>query len=108
MGREAWIDRLPETTDDACYRAMDWLHQVKDAVEREIFGQVANLLDLEVDLPFFDTTSTYVELGWEDDPVPRDKNGHVTGDADRSTSPAGRSIKPQVGRVGLEPTTGGL
>jgi len=23
------IDRLPETSDDACYRAMDWLHQVK-------------------------------------------------------------------------------
>jgi hypothetical protein len=43
-GGRAWIDRLPETTDDACYRAMDWLHQVKDAVEQEIFGQVANLL----------------------------------------------------------------
>ena len=42
---------------------MDWLHQVKDAVEREIFGHVANLLNLEVDLLFFDTTSTYVELG---------------------------------------------
>jgi hypothetical protein len=25
VGRKAWIDRLPETTDDACYRAMDWL-----------------------------------------------------------------------------------
>ena len=29
VGRKAWIDGLPETTDDACYRAMDWLHQVK-------------------------------------------------------------------------------
>jgi hypothetical protein len=57
VGRKAWIDRLPETTDDACYRAMDWLHQVKDPVEKEIFGQVANLLNLEVDLLFFDTTS---------------------------------------------------
>ena len=44
VGRTAWIDGLPGTTDDACYRAMDWLHQVKDAVEQEIFGQVANLL----------------------------------------------------------------
>jgi len=91
VGRKAWIDRLPETTDDACYRAMDWLHQVKDAVEREIFGQVANLLNLEVDLLFFDTTSTYFELGEEDEPVPRDKNGHVTGDADKAAEgkPAG-------------------
>ena len=24
------IDGLPETTDDACYRAMDWLHDVRD------------------------------------------------------------------------------
>ena len=79
-GRKAWIDRLPQTTDDACYRAMDWLHQVKDAVEQEIFGQVANLLNLEVDLLFFDTTSTYFEVGEEDEAVPRDKNGAVTGD----------------------------
>src|SRR6266516_4170913 len=91
VGRKAWIDGLPETSDDACYRAMDWLHQVKDAVEKEIFNRVANLLNLEVDLLFFDTTSTYFELGEEDEPVPRGKNGHVTGDADKAAEgkPAG-------------------
>jgi hypothetical protein len=80
VGRKAWIDRLPETSDDACYRAMDWLHQVRAAVEKEIFHQVANLLNLEVDLLFFDTTSTYFELGEEDQPVPRDNNGNATDD----------------------------
>jgi Transposase DDE domain len=80
VGRRAWIDGLPETSDDACYRAMDWLHQVRGAVEKEIYGQVANLLNLEVDLLFFDTTSTYFELGEEDEPVPRDKDGNVTDD----------------------------
>ena len=40
---------------------MDWLHQVRGAVEQEIFDQVANLLNIEVDLLFFDTTSTYFE-----------------------------------------------
>ena len=80
VGRRAWIDRLPETSDDACYRAMDWLHQVRAAVEKEIYGQVANLLNLEVNLLFFDTTSTYFELGSEDEAVPRDKNGSVTDD----------------------------
>ncbi len=84
VGRKAWIDRLPETSDDACYRAMDWLHQVKDAVEKEIYGQVANLLNLEVDLLFFDTTSTYFEVGEEDEAVPRDKNGEVTGDEQKA------------------------
>jgi len=91
VGRKAWIDGLPETSDDACYRAMDWLHQVKDAVEREIFGQVANLLNLEVDLLFFDTTSTYFELDEEDQPVPRDKNGNVAGDAEKA---AGGKLAP--------------
>jgi hypothetical protein len=91
VGRRAWIDRLPQTSDDACYRAMDWLHQVKDSVEKEIFHQVANLLNLEVDLLFFDTTSTYFELDEEDEPVPRDKNGNVTDDEQKAAEgkPAG-------------------
>jgi len=84
VGRKAWIDRLPATSDDACYRAMDWLHQVKDPVEQEIFGQVANLLNLEVDLLFFDTTSTYFEVGEEDEPVPRDKTGNATDDEQKA------------------------
>jgi DDE family transposase len=91
VGRKAWIDRLPETSDDACYRAMDWLHQVRGAVEKEIYGQVANLLNLEVDLLFFDTTSTCFELDGEDEPVPRGKNGEVTGDEQMAAAgkPAG-------------------
>ena len=91
VGRKAWIDRLPETTEDACYRAMDWLLQVKEPVEQEIYGQVANLLNLEVDLLFFDTTSTYFELDEEDEAVPRDKNGEVTGDEEKAAEgkPAG-------------------
>jgi hypothetical protein len=91
VGRKAWIDGLPQTTDDACYRAMDWLHQVRGAVEKEIYCQVANLLNLEVDLLFFDTTSTYFELDGEDEPVPRDKNGNVTDDQQQAAEgrPAG-------------------
>ena len=74
-GRNAYIDQLPATTDDACYRAMDWLHQARDAVERQVFHQVATALNLEVDLLFFDTTSTYFEVDDQDEPVLRDQNG---------------------------------
>ncbi len=42
-----------------------------------MFRQVANLLNLEVDLLFFDTTSTYFELEDPDEPVARDDRGHV-------------------------------
>ena len=66
------IDGLPATSDDACYRAMDWLHDVTSALEHEVFWQLASLLDLEVDLLFFDTTSTYFELDEADEPVARD------------------------------------
>ncbi|HET9654863.1 MAG TPA: IS1634 family transposase [Kineosporiaceae bacterium] len=84
VGRKAHIDGLSATTDDACYRAMDWLTQVRDALEREVFAQVANLLNLEVDLLFFDTTSTCFELDEEDEPVPRDKHGNVTDDEQKA------------------------
>jgi Transposase DDE domain len=85
ISRRVHIDGLPETTDDACYRAMDWLHQVAPELERQVFGQVANLLNLEVDLLFFDTTSTYFEVDEADEPVARDPHGrlrHADGDGD--------------------------
>jgi hypothetical protein len=69
------IPGLERTSDDACYRAMDWLLEIHAALEREVFGQVANLLNLEVDLLFFDTTSTYCELDEPDAPVARDQRG---------------------------------
>ena len=71
------IDGLPEVSDDACYRAMDWLHDVAPELERQVFGQVANLLNLDVDLLFFDTTSTYFELDEADEAVDRDAHGRV-------------------------------
>jgi hypothetical protein len=98
VSEDVAIDGLAATTDDACYRAMDWLLEIHAVLEREIFGQVANLLNLEVDLLFFDTTSTstYFELDEPDEPIARDQRGHVlpetsgpaTGDGDHA-KPAG-------------------
>ena len=97
-GRKAHIDGLPATTDDACYRAMDWLHQARDALERQVFSQVAAALSLEVDLLFFDTTSTYFELDEEDEPLLREKDG--------SPAPGGRRGRGR-GSSGDEGTAGG-
>jgi hypothetical protein len=44
------------------YRAMDFLLDCDEEVQREVFFQVANLLNLQVDLLLFDTTSTYFEI----------------------------------------------
>lgn len=80
ISNDVHIDGLPATSDDACYRAMDWLHQVREPLEAGVFAQVANLLNLEVDLLFFDTTSTYFELEDADEPVTRDDHGHAVAD----------------------------
>nr|WP_199800634.1 IS1634 family transposase [Streptomyces marianii] len=74
------VEGLPAIDDDACYRAMDWLHEVTDDLEKRVFDEVANLLNLEVDLLFFDTTSTYFELEEADGPVARDDKGRLLTD----------------------------
>ena len=50
VSHDVRIAGLPATSDDACYRAMDWLHEVSAELERQVFGEVANLLNLEVGL----------------------------------------------------------
>lgn len=62
------IPGLTEASDDQAYRAMDLLIEADtDArVQEAVFFAVANLLNLEVDLLFFDTTSTYFERDTED------------------------------------------
>jgi hypothetical protein len=77
VNNDVFIDGLPATTDDACYRAMDWLIEIAGKLEEEVFHQVANLLNLEVDLLFFDTTSTYFETEDADEALPRDQRGRA-------------------------------
>ena len=61
VARRAYIDGLPEVSDDACYRAMDFFLSTLSELQETVFFSVANLLNLEVDLLFFDTSSTYWE-----------------------------------------------
>ena len=49
------------------YRAMDFLLEHREEIERSVFFAVATLLNLEVDLLFFDTTTTYFEISEEDE-----------------------------------------
>jgi DDE family transposase len=65
---EVLVTGLPATTDDACYRAMDWLPEISEALEQEIFGKISDLFDREVDLLFLDTTSAYFQTEQADSP----------------------------------------
>jgi hypothetical protein len=49
-------------SDDAAYRGMDFLLDALDEIASEIFTSVATLLNLDLDLVFVDTTSTYWEV----------------------------------------------
>jgi len=43
------------------YRAMDWLLEIEAELAEQVYWATADLLNLEVDLLFFDTSSTYFE-----------------------------------------------
>jgi transposase len=61
--QDAAIPGLPAMDEDQAYRAMDLLvdADTQGRVQEAVFFAVATLLNLEVDLLFFDTTSTYFE-----------------------------------------------
>jgi hypothetical protein len=62
------IPGLAGMSEDQAYRAMDLLVEADTAgrVQEAVFFAVAHLLNLEVDLLFFDTTSTYFERDTEE------------------------------------------
>jgi hypothetical protein len=57
-----FIEGCPGFSDDAAYRAMDFLLAALEEIAAEIFYSVAHLLNLDVDIVFVDTTSTYWEM----------------------------------------------
>jgi hypothetical protein len=89
------------------YRAMDWLLEIEAALAEQVYWATADLLNLEVDLLFFDTTSTYFE---RDDPDPEmvDEDG-VTRPAFRTFghSKDHREDLPQV-LIGMAVTRTGI
>jgi hypothetical protein len=77
---DVMITGLDAAADDACYRAMDWLLQIREALEKRVFDRACEVLGLEVDLLFFDTTSTYFVTEEADAPVARDQHGNPAPD----------------------------
>jgi hypothetical protein len=54
-------------SEDAAYAAMDFLLAALGEIAERIFASVAHLLNLDLDIVFVDTTSTYWELDIADD-----------------------------------------
>ncbi|MGE5554340.1 MAG: IS1634 family transposase, partial [Betaproteobacteria bacterium] len=71
------IPDLPQVDVHKLYRAMDFLLEASEDLQREVFFGVANLLNLDVDLVFLDTATTYFEIEGED-PDEVDENGQLS------------------------------
>lgn len=93
------------------YRAMDFFEAHKEALEKAVYFRTADLMNADVDLIFYDTTSLHFEIDEEDEGAQR---GNVL--AGRRRYPAlrryghaknGRDDVPQI-VVGLAVTRDGL
>ena len=93
------------------YRAMDFLEAHKEDFEREIYFRMANLMNADVDVIFYDTTSLHFEVDEEDSGAAR--GNKLAGAREypplrkRGHSKNGRDDVPQL-VVGLAVTRDGL
>jgi hypothetical protein len=67
VAEDALIPDLSHVSVTQLYRAMDFMLEANEVIQENVFFSVANLFNLEVDLLYFDTTSTYFETEDEDD-----------------------------------------
>ena len=76
------------------YRAMDFLEANKDAIEKAIYFRMADLLNLDVEIVFYDTTSLHFEVDEEDRGRGEQDEVHGSPAAGRKTYPALREARP--------------
>jgi transposase len=103
VAERAFVSGLDSVSDDACYRAMDLLLAIEAEVAEQVYWSVAHLLNLEVDLLFFDTTSTCFEIEAPDAPG----EGETVGFRTHGHSKDHRGDLPQV-VIGLAVTRDGI
>jgi Transposase DDE domain len=80
VAERAAVPDCPGFSDDSAYAAMDFLLDALGEIAARIFDSVAHLLNLDVDIVFVDSTSTYWEVDGADeladlDPEPDPDDG---------------------------------
>ena len=68
ISQEVYLPGLPTVQCHQLYRAMDELLNAQSLLEDRVFDNVSNLFNLEVDLLYFDTTSSYFEVTPDETP----------------------------------------
>ncbi len=67
VAERVFIEHLAGFSDGQAYRAMDFLLAALEEIAGEVFASVATLLNLDLDIVFVDTTSTYWEVDVPDE-----------------------------------------
>lgn len=89
------------------YRGMDFLEKHKETIEKSIYFKMADLMNADVDLIFYDTTSLHFEIDEEDETeLPKEGRAYAAL-RKRGHSKNGRTDAPQI-VVGLAVTRDGL
>ena len=91
-----WLPEARGLKLEHLYRAMDFLLDHQDVIERQVFEKAAALLRADVDLVFFDTTSCYFEIDEEDEGAWPYKGKSLERQRKRGHNKEGRDGNPQV------------
>jgi transposase len=110
---EQWLREevfLPSAQDlqlHHLYLAMDFFEEHKAVVEKAIYFKMADLMNADVDLIFYDTTSLHFEIEEEDEVERKKRSREYAPLRKRGYSKNGRDDAPQI-VVGLAVTRDGL
>lgn len=92
----AWLPEAKGLAVDQLYRALDVLAVHSEEIERDVFLQAADLLRLDVDLVFYDTTTAYFEIDEPDEEGEQFVGRLYAPLRQRGHSKEGRDADPQV------------
>jgi transposase len=92
----AWLPEATGLAVDQLYRALDFLAVWSEEIERDVFLRTADLLRLDVDLIFYDTTTAYFEIDETDEDAEPWAGKLYAPLRQRGHSKEGRDANPQV------------
>jgi transposase len=92
----AWLPQADGIAVDQLYRALDFLAVWSDEIERDVFLKAADLLRLDVDLIFYDTTTAYFEIDEADEFAEQWAGKLYAPLRQRGHNKEGRDNQPQV------------
>jgi hypothetical protein len=67
VAQRVFIEGVAGLSDDAAYRSMDFVLDALAEIAAEVFSSVAHLLDLDREIVFMDSTSTYWQVDSPDE-----------------------------------------